>query len=486
MVITGQSFGAGAVAAQITSPLSKGLFRGAMMTSACNFGGAGMIGGAAPLAEGEKAGLELQKRLEAPDLAAMRNVPADRILALQEENQLGLRVSGVRAPAVIDGYFWTGTKEQAFASHQASDVPVIASSNGDDLDSARYPLTRARTVADYQAMARQMYATEADAFLQLYPAQTDADVQPMAHRAAMENGMMMNSRSCAEMQAKHGKAPVYIDTFTRKHPYAPGVKIADQNPATVGAYHTADVPYWFDTLDTYNWQRPTRVWTAYDRELTDRMAGALIALAETGSPVTPQLNWPAWTAASPQYMVFGDTAAVQTMDLKRMDWLAAHPPAPVMRSRSSPGRFHDGLRQQVDQGRVDVVAYQHDVAGGNQDHLTCGNDLLEIDHRPRHYQTHQKRKNPDQGVRLGKAHRLDARIRQQAIQNSRVQRERQKQGIDIAIVEAAGRVLRRQAQQRRVFGIDAARRQYLLGHRPLAAALRPQRDALALELPQIA
>jgi hypothetical protein len=26
-------------------------------------------------------------------------------------------------------------------------------------------------------------------------------------------------------------------------------------------------------------------------------------------------------------MVFGDTAAVQTMDLKRMDWLAAHPPA---------------------------------------------------------------------------------------------------------------------------------------------------------------
>lgn len=327
VVITGQSFGAGAVAAQITSPLSKGLFRGAMMTSACNFGGSGMIGAVAPLAVGEQAGLELQKRLGAENLAAMRNVSADRILALQEENQLGLSVSGVRAPSVIDGYFWTGTKEEAFASHQASDVPVIASSNGDDLDSARYPLTRARNVADYQAIARQMYAGDADAFLQLYPAQSDADVQPMAHRAAMEGGMMMNSRSCAEMQAKHGKAPVYIDTFMRKHPYAPGVKIADQNVATVGAYHTADVPYWFDTLDAYNWQRPTRVWTAYDRELTDRMAGALIAFAETGSPGTPQLNWPAWTAASPQYMEFGDKAVVQTMDLKRMDWLAAHPPA---------------------------------------------------------------------------------------------------------------------------------------------------------------
>jgi para-nitrobenzyl esterase len=300
-----------------------------MMTSACNFASTGMIGSVVPLAVGEKAGLELQKRLGAADLAAMRNVAADRILALQEENQLGLRIAGVRAPSVIDGYFWTGTKEQAFASRQASDVPIIVGSNGDDLDSARNPLTRARTVADYQAIARQMYATDADQFLQLYPVQTDADVQPMAQRAAMENGMMMNSRSCAEVQAKHGTAPAYINTFMRKHPYAPGVRIADQNPATVGAYHTADVPYWFDTLDVYNWQRPTRVWTAYDRELTDRMAGSLIAFAETGSPVTPQLNWPVWSAQSPQYLVFGDSVAPQTMDLKRMDWLAAHPPAPV-------------------------------------------------------------------------------------------------------------------------------------------------------------
>jgi hypothetical protein len=28
-------------------------------------------------------------------------------------------------------------------------------------------------------------------------------------------------------------------------------------------------------------------------------------------------------------MVFGDKAEIGTMDLKRMDWMAAHPPAPV-------------------------------------------------------------------------------------------------------------------------------------------------------------
>jgi para-nitrobenzyl esterase len=324
VVIAGQSFGAGSVAAQITSPLSKGLFRGAVMMSACNLS----IGGA-PLSEGEAAGLELQKRLGAADLAALRNVPADRILAVQSESQVGVSVQGIRAPAVIDGYFWTGGKEQAMASGQVSDVPIIASSNGDDLDSNQSPLTKTHTVAEFQAVARQMYGPAADAFLKLYPVRSDADVQPMAHAAAMENGMLRSSRSCGEMQAKYGKADTYIDAFTHRHPYAPGVKLADQDTATVGAYHTADVPYWFDTLDKYNLFRTTRTPGPWDRKLTDQMVGALIALAETGSPSTKAMSWPAWTPGNQQYLVLGDTASPQKLNVSRMDWLAAHPAAQV-------------------------------------------------------------------------------------------------------------------------------------------------------------
>jgi para-nitrobenzyl esterase len=307
------------------------------MSSACNFTSAGGMGGIRPLAEGEKVGLEAQKRLGARDLAAMRNVPADKILALQAESQVGTNTPGLRAPAIVDGYFWTGTKEEAFAAHSASDVPVIASSNGDDIDSGQYPLTRTRTVADYQATARRMYGADADAFLKLFPVRTDADVQPMAHQAAMENGMLKSSRTCGEVLAKYGAAPVFIDAFTHKHPYAPGVRLADQNPETVGAYHTADVPYWFDTLDRYNALRVTRVWTDYDRQLTDRMSGALIALASTGSPSAPGFAWPAYSAAKPQYVVFGDTISTQKLNTKRMDWLAAHPPAPVDNGPSRTG-----------------------------------------------------------------------------------------------------------------------------------------------------
>ena len=327
VVISGQSFGAGSVAAQVTSPLSKGLFRGAVMMSACNLSNSGQIGGVAPLADGEAVGLELQKRLGASSLAAMRNIPADRILAVQNESQVGVSVRGVRAPAIVDGYFWTGTKEQTLASGQASDVPIIASSNGDDLDSAQSPLTKTHTVAEYQAAAQQMYGPAAADFLKLFPVKTDADVQPMAHAAAMENGMLKSSRTCGQMQAKYGKSATYIDTFVHKHPYVPGLKLADQDVATVGAYHTADVPYWFDTLGNYNLFRTTRVPGPWDKQLTDQMAGALIAMAETGSPSTKAMPWPAWTAKDEQYLVLGDTAQPQKINVKRMDWLAAHPPA---------------------------------------------------------------------------------------------------------------------------------------------------------------
>ena len=324
VVISGQSFGAGSVAAQVTSPLSKGLFRGAVMMSACN-----LTGPLAPLSEGEAAGLELQKRLGAADLAALRNIPADRILAVQSENQVGVNVRGVRAPAIVDGLFWTEGHEAALASGKVSNVPIIASSNGDDIDAGQSPLTRTHTMAEYQETARKMYGADADSFLKLFPVKTDADVQPMAHAAAMENGMLKSSRTCGVAQEKFGGVPTFVSAFMHKHPYAPGLKLADQDVATVGAYHTADVPYWFDTLDNYNKFRVTRVPTQTDRTLIDQMSGSLIAMAETGSPSTKAMAWPAWTSKAPQYLVIGDTPVVQKMNVKRMDWLAAHPAAQV-------------------------------------------------------------------------------------------------------------------------------------------------------------
>jgi para-nitrobenzyl esterase len=326
VIITGQSFGAGSVAAHLFSPLSKGLFRGAAMWSACNFTTTGP-----DLATAEQAGLELQKRLGVNSLEELRNVPADRILAVQSENQVGVSVRGVRTPPLIDGYFSVADKSAISARKELNDIPIIASSNGDDLDASQSPLTRAKTVAEFQSIARQLYGENADQFLRLFPVRVDADVYAAAHAAARENGMLKSSRTCAQLQSQVNKSPAYIGLFDHRHPYVPGVKIADQDPVTIGAYHTADVPYWFGTLDAFNMFRPTRAWTSDDRKLSDTMLRSLIAFADRGAPQLSDFAWPAWNKNSEQYVIVGDAPKVEKLQTRRMDWLAAHPlqtPAP--------------------------------------------------------------------------------------------------------------------------------------------------------------
>jgi para-nitrobenzyl esterase len=320
VLITGQSFGAGSVAAQLFSPLSRGLFRAAAMWSACNFASA-----AVALSEAEKVGTEVQRRLNVSGLSELRNIPADRILALQEEHQLGANVQGVRLPPTLDGLFWTEDKARILASHQFNDVPIMAGSNGDDLDSNWSPLTKATTVAGFQEAANNLYGADAGEFLNLFPVRNDADVPRIAHLAARESGFLGQSRNCAELQAKYNHSASYIEVFAHKHSYAAGVKIADQNPVAIGAYHTADVPFWFGTLEAFNQLRTTRQWTAQERELSDSMMRTLITFANTGNPATSELLWPAYSPHQEEFVLITDRLVTESLDPRRMDWLRAHP-----------------------------------------------------------------------------------------------------------------------------------------------------------------
>jgi para-nitrobenzyl esterase len=320
VLITGQSYGATSVAAQLFSPLSRGLFRAAAMWSACNF-----TNTAVPLSDAEKIGMDVQRRLNAPGLSELRNLPADRILGVQEEHQLGANVQGVRLPPTLDGLFWTQDKAQTLASHQFNDVPIMAGSNGDDLDSNWSPLTKATTVAEFQEAANKLYGAQAAEFLKLFAVRSDADVPRVAHLAARESGFLGQSRNCAELQAQYNHSASYIEVFARKHSYAPDAKIADQNIATIGAYHTADVPFWFGTLEAFNQLRSTREWTAPDRALSDSMMHSLIAFAQTGDPGTAEVPWPAYSRKQEKFVLFAAGPTIESLDQRRMDWLQAHP-----------------------------------------------------------------------------------------------------------------------------------------------------------------
>jgi para-nitrobenzyl esterase len=319
VIISGQSAGASSVSLLQASPLAKGLFRGVVAMS----GGAwGNDGKATSHADAEKIGLQVQHALQAASLDDMRQVPADRILALQEEFQVGARGGAIRiGGGNVDGYFLPADPAHLFASHAQNDVPVITSFNHDESSN---PLRTAKNLEEYKAAARQLYGAAADEFLKLYPASNDAEAAEMGRTAARDGLVARGARNWALQQAANGKAPVYISMYSRVHPYVPGVVIADQDPKTIGAYHTADVPYWFGTQDAMNLIRPTRNWTPYDRQLSEKMTGALIAFANTGSPKTAAVDWPAWTPQNERLIEFGDQIRVLPIDQARAAFMKIH------------------------------------------------------------------------------------------------------------------------------------------------------------------
>jgi len=319
VVISGQSAGAGSVSLLQASPLAKGLFRGVVAMS----GGAwGNNGQAAKREDAEATGLKVQEALKAKSLDDLRQIPADRILGLQEEFQVGARGGSIRVGgANVDGYFLPKSPAQLFAEHLQNDVPVIV---GFTHDESSNELRTAKNLEEYKAAATKLYSDAANEFLKLYPASTDAEAQEMGRTAAREGMVERGARNWALQQAANGKAAVHVFLYSRVHPYIPGVAIADQNTATIGAYHTSDVPYWFGTQDALNIIRPTRNWTAYDRELSKKMTAALIAFANTGDPGTVAVPWPQWTAQNERLLEFGDSIQVQSMNTPRLEFMRIH------------------------------------------------------------------------------------------------------------------------------------------------------------------
>lgn len=172
ILVMGQSAGAGSVTLQLASPLSRGLFSRAVMSSGCNW-----TSSVPTLAEGERNGLEIQRYLGAASLAELRAVPADRFIAAQLESQIGVTVvKGVRAGPVIDGYFIARAPREVVENGTMGDVPIIASFNRDESAS---PLMNALSVDEYRGIARRLYGPDADAFLALYPASSASEIRTL-------------------------------------------------------------------------------------------------------------------------------------------------------------------------------------------------------------------------------------------------------------------------------------------------------------------
>ena len=98
VTIAGESAGSIAVSAQMASPLSKGLFAGAIGESGAAIN---PTLSPVPLAEAEKTGLDFAKKAGAPTLALLRAMSTrERFDLYNDSKRFGV-------PTVNDGYFYT-------------------------------------------------------------------------------------------------------------------------------------------------------------------------------------------------------------------------------------------------------------------------------------------------------------------------------------------------------------------------------------------
>lgn len=314
VTIVGQSAGAMSVSALEASPLAHGLFQRGLAMSLSMFDDRFHF---APLAEAEQTGLEVQKALGAASLAELRQVQANKILDVQRDCQLGC-AGTISVWPDIDGWFLPASVPAIFAAGKQNDVATVS---GFTSDESFNDLRNAGSLAAYTEAAHTLYGAQADRFLALFPAHSDAEAKRMGLLAAREALAEAGTRNWALAQTATGKAPFYMYMFSRVHPFAPAVRFFD-NPQSIGAYHGADIPYWFGTLDAFNMFRTTRNWTDVDRDLSQRMMDSLLAFARTGDPATAATPWPRWTEAQENYVEFGDHSGVRQEDTAAMAFFA--------------------------------------------------------------------------------------------------------------------------------------------------------------------
>ncbi len=293
VTVMGQSAGSMSVSLLQMDPQAKGLFARLVGMSGSTHGG---IMTPVPLLVAEAQGVKLQQALSAGSIEAMRDLPGDRILAV---------AAGVpRVPVVIDGQHVTATAQAVFAAHRHSDVPVMVGFTQDERFATLGPAT---TVTAYEAVIRAAFGDRAAGVLQSYPARTDADVARALVYVMRDMSVGSQMFDWAMDNASNGTQPTYAYVFTRRHPYAAGIAFADHDPATVGAYHTGEVPYFLRNLESLNLFRQTRDWGPADFRLRDTMSAMILSFARTGKPAG---NWPAFDPKRPKAMMLGITGGV--------------------------------------------------------------------------------------------------------------------------------------------------------------------------------
>jgi para-nitrobenzyl esterase len=319
VTIAGESAGSISVSALMASPLSKDLIAGAIGESGA------LISTLPPhpLAETEQNGVKFAETAGATSIAALRALPAEKIIELS--TPAGGRGPGpATGPPTIsfgpnlDGYFLPKTLVQIFEAGEQAKVPLLAGSNSAEQGAASVLGQNEPTVENFSAAIHRLYGDNADQVLKVYAPTTPEEVIQAATDLASARFIAFGTWKWTELQAANSGKPVYRYYYTRPRPAmipgsGPGAPAAGAvggggrggnggagrggafAGAPRGAAHSAEIQYAMGNLNL-----DTRyAWEANDHKVSETMFAYFANFIKTGNPNGPGLpEWPAYSAAT--------------------------------------------------------------------------------------------------------------------------------------------------------------------------------------------
>jgi para-nitrobenzyl esterase len=287
VTIFGESAGAGMVANLMTIPSAKGLFERALGESSA--WSTARIAPLSTLAEAEQQGEKLADAVGAKSLAELRAKPADAI-----------QKAGRGPGPIVDGYLIREDPGKVFAAGKQIEVPVLAGSNRDESFGGN-----PKSAADFVEQARKRFGDLADAYLKLYPADSDEQARESAFYSGRDE-MAFVMRNWARLAEKPGKSKAFVYYFTQQPPRLPNVRGPFAPGPHGSATHVSEILYAFGHLDD------SRAWTDGDKQVADEMSSYWVNFASSGDPNGKGPNgikvnkWPVYDGKSQSVMVFGN------------------------------------------------------------------------------------------------------------------------------------------------------------------------------------
>ena len=298
VTIAGQSAGSASVNCLLASPLSKGLVSAAI-------GESGSLVVENPIlnmrsaAESEKTGLRLAAKLPDSTLTGLRAMSA---ADLQQH-------SGFYSPSV-DGYVLKETVAETYRNNRQLHVPLLTGWNADE--GFMFGLQKKEAFA----LEARPFGADSVKFAQYFPAGTDEQSLASQRALSVDKTIAIPQYRWALLQNPGDTNKSFVYNFIRKPP-------AEGDKKRFGAYHTAEIGYAFDNLDSID-----RAWEPEDRRLAAEMSSYWVRFVSTGNPNGPGLPvWRGFSDASPQAMIFGDSAKPEPLPGKAaIDFLFLHYP----------------------------------------------------------------------------------------------------------------------------------------------------------------